>query len=210
MKLNGHKTDSVYRRYDIVDEQDLRDGVERLAKGFGHHLAAPGQKDASPEVAEAEVEYRQDVAATALTNQVPGAGIEPASRYRQGILSPAKHVTQRITNTEKTVKRKRESPFLRGFSFFRLPFCPAALPSCTDALTLSTVTPVGTPATGFSPRKPCWRKRGVASNCSENRWAKFRYLGSRNTTLSRHPELRLPSSQPDRSRRFASCCTNFY
>ncbi|MEO5617624.1 MAG: hypothetical protein ABIS67_07615, partial [Candidatus Eisenbacteria bacterium] len=30
MKLTGHKTESVYRRYAIVAEQDLRDGVERL------------------------------------------------------------------------------------------------------------------------------------------------------------------------------------
>ena len=31
MKLTGHKTESVYRRYAIVDEKDLRTGVERLA-----------------------------------------------------------------------------------------------------------------------------------------------------------------------------------
>lgn len=31
MKLTGHKTESVYRRYAIVDENDLRSGVEKLA-----------------------------------------------------------------------------------------------------------------------------------------------------------------------------------
>ncbi len=31
MQLTGHKTESVYRRYAIVAEQDLRDGVEKLA-----------------------------------------------------------------------------------------------------------------------------------------------------------------------------------
>lgn len=32
MKLTGHKTESVYRRYAIVCERDLKDGVEKLAK----------------------------------------------------------------------------------------------------------------------------------------------------------------------------------
>jgi hypothetical protein len=30
MKLTGHKTDSVFRRYDIVSPDDLRVAVERL------------------------------------------------------------------------------------------------------------------------------------------------------------------------------------
>ncbi|HVH08411.1 MAG TPA: tyrosine-type recombinase/integrase [Gemmatimonadales bacterium] len=32
MKLTGHKTESVYRRYAIVAGQDLREGVEKLAR----------------------------------------------------------------------------------------------------------------------------------------------------------------------------------
>jgi len=32
MKMVGHKTESVYRRYAIVVEADLREGVERLAR----------------------------------------------------------------------------------------------------------------------------------------------------------------------------------
>jgi hypothetical protein len=32
MKLTGHKTESVYRRYAIVAEQDLREDVETLAR----------------------------------------------------------------------------------------------------------------------------------------------------------------------------------
>ncbi len=31
MKLVGHKTESMYRRYAIVAENDLREGVARLA-----------------------------------------------------------------------------------------------------------------------------------------------------------------------------------
>jgi hypothetical protein len=30
MRLTGHKTDSVFRRYDIVSNDDLRVAVERL------------------------------------------------------------------------------------------------------------------------------------------------------------------------------------
>lgn len=36
-KLTGHKTDSVYQRYAIVDERDLRDGVARLAAWQQEH-----------------------------------------------------------------------------------------------------------------------------------------------------------------------------
>ncbi len=31
MKLTGHKTESVYRRYAIVSESDLSEGVAKLA-----------------------------------------------------------------------------------------------------------------------------------------------------------------------------------
>jgi len=32
MKLTGHKTESVYRRYAIVSYADLREGVQKLAR----------------------------------------------------------------------------------------------------------------------------------------------------------------------------------
>ena len=39
MQITGHKTESVYRRYDIVDEADLAEGLRRLDRHghtFGH------------------------------------------------------------------------------------------------------------------------------------------------------------------------------
>ena len=35
MKLTGHKTESIYRRYAIVSESDLSAGVAKLAKLYG-------------------------------------------------------------------------------------------------------------------------------------------------------------------------------
>ena len=48
IKLTGHKTESVYRRYEIVSEADLTEGVQKIA-GFGHdelqsHSAEKAQK----------------------------------------------------------------------------------------------------------------------------------------------------------------------
>ena len=36
MMLSGHKTNAVYRRYDIIDEQDIRDSMA----GSGASIAA--------------------------------------------------------------------------------------------------------------------------------------------------------------------------
>lgn len=42
MKLTGHKTESIYRRYAIVSEADLSVGVTRLAILHNSPREAPG------------------------------------------------------------------------------------------------------------------------------------------------------------------------
>ncbi len=41
MKTTGHKTESIYRRYAIVDESDLREAGEKLA-ALAHGTATTG------------------------------------------------------------------------------------------------------------------------------------------------------------------------
>ena len=46
MQITGHQTESVYQRYDIVDEADLVDGLGRLGRR-GHTLGTPSPPEAS-------------------------------------------------------------------------------------------------------------------------------------------------------------------
>ncbi len=41
MKLTGHKTEAVYRRYAIVSESDLNDGVKKLKSLLTTDLSEP-------------------------------------------------------------------------------------------------------------------------------------------------------------------------
>ena len=41
MKLVGHKTEAIYRRYAIVAERDLADGVAKLANLHGAEPRGP-------------------------------------------------------------------------------------------------------------------------------------------------------------------------
>jgi hypothetical protein len=49
MKLTGHKTEAVYRRYAIVAEGDLREGVAKLA-GLELNPASYGERLPNPAV----------------------------------------------------------------------------------------------------------------------------------------------------------------
>ena len=45
MKITGHKTETVYRRYAIVDEGMMREAAQKLA---ALHLTEGGQGDSKP------------------------------------------------------------------------------------------------------------------------------------------------------------------
>jgi hypothetical protein len=47
MKLTGHKTEAVYRRYAIVAESDLRDAGTKLAAALGTGAVKPSLSDNS-------------------------------------------------------------------------------------------------------------------------------------------------------------------
>jgi integrase len=86
MKLTGHKTESVYRRYAIVSEADLADGVRKLATLGVEDLTRSGtfltQFGAAKGVA------GEEGIPNSLPQLVPGAGFEPARGCPQRILSP--------------------------------------------------------------------------------------------------------------------------
>jgi hypothetical protein len=44
MKITGHLTDSVYRRYAIADEDMMREGAEKLSGLFSRILVKPARK----------------------------------------------------------------------------------------------------------------------------------------------------------------------
>jgi len=47
MKITGHRTESVYRRYAIVSEADIREAVQKL-DGYIHGDSRGGSLDARP------------------------------------------------------------------------------------------------------------------------------------------------------------------
>jgi integrase len=54
MKLTGHKTEAVYRRYAIVSSEDLRDAVRRLesADGYTYGYTQPSRKPTKHQIAQ--------------------------------------------------------------------------------------------------------------------------------------------------------------
>ena len=66
MKLTGHKTRSIFDRYDIVNEQDLRAGVAKLA---GLHQTGNQRAE----------ETKPGLGCNSLSLRVTGPGIEPGA-----------------------------------------------------------------------------------------------------------------------------------
>jgi integrase len=109
MKLTGHKTESVYRRYAIVAESDLQEAVGKLAQ---HHKAVVAQAIAAQaerrkvipfsggvprEQAQNDHNFRgeagsasEGVGSKSLKVLVPEVGLEPTRAEARGILSPVR------------------------------------------------------------------------------------------------------------------------
>ncbi len=103
MKLTGHKTENVYRRYAIVSETDLSEGVRKLATLHHHQQAAGGCRSivviSEPESAGTRTELTQSARAkrnvpSHRTAQVAGIG-----RRKRGNSVPANWRPQRDSNS---------------------------------------------------------------------------------------------------------------
>ena len=82
MKLTGHKTESVYRRYAIVSEADLSEGVQKLAR----LRTSSGKARAKQLVVERGAKGEEERKSLIM---VPETGIEPVrALWARGILSP--------------------------------------------------------------------------------------------------------------------------
>src|SRR5437867_1432068 len=101
MKLTGHKTEAVYRRYAIVSEADLAAGVERLATLHGSLAKATRTVVPMEEARQARTATVQpqsggetgsaDTRPPTLSprsDEVPRRGVEPLHPCGRRILSP--------------------------------------------------------------------------------------------------------------------------
>ena len=46
-QITGHKTDAMYNRYNIVNEQDIRDGMKKLFQSHSGHTTPLGKPEKS-------------------------------------------------------------------------------------------------------------------------------------------------------------------
>ncbi len=80
MKISGHKTRSIFSRYNVTDEEDLREAAKKQEQHLACHI---------PVTEEGVVgEARRIMRSKPIEKLVPGAGIEPARASAQRILSP--------------------------------------------------------------------------------------------------------------------------
>lgn len=79
MKITGHKTEAVYRRYAIVSEADLSEGLKKLAKLHsmeGRQRKRPVLATEKPQSQQENANLRHPEAMQPM-NMVPETGIEP-------------------------------------------------------------------------------------------------------------------------------------
>ena len=99
MKLTGHKTESVYRRYAIVSEADLAEGVSKLALLHGRPAAVIPKRTTGTVLAQfSQLRDTDDARSnrhrpsnelkTREKKVVPKGGVEPPRGCPQRILSP--------------------------------------------------------------------------------------------------------------------------
>lgn len=61
MKISGHETDSVFRRYDIVDLRDLADATKKLeSTALSHRQAKNEQEQGAEQNTEQRAEVEQN------------------------------------------------------------------------------------------------------------------------------------------------------
>jgi hypothetical protein len=79
MKLTGHKTEAVYRRYAIVSDADLRAAADKLAA-----MAEPRTGTITGTVTGNRRDLAETPSAQTLDLMAEGAGFEPAKALRPG------------------------------------------------------------------------------------------------------------------------------
>jgi hypothetical protein len=84
MKLTGHKTESVYRRYAIVSEADLSEGLKKLAQLHEgeRHPSIPRTVTEQLQLPQNALSGRTDGSLTTRWKMVPETGIEPVRAFR--------------------------------------------------------------------------------------------------------------------------------
>jgi hypothetical protein len=81
MGITGHRTEAVYRRYDIVSEKDMKLAASRMDEFFEAQRKDQKQKDLDAKrESRAQIGHSEDYPnPQAIENVVSRAGLEPAT-----------------------------------------------------------------------------------------------------------------------------------